>query len=269
MTMNIGAQIRELRRERRMTQEQLAEQIGISFQAVSKWENGIALPDITLVPRLAQIFGVTTDRLLCHDAAAVQRDIEDCVRRAAALRESDPAGGRRILEEGLSRYPDDDVLLNNLLYVIDYSRDPDETIRIASRLTDHTLMDDVRYDALRFLAYAYHAKGDDAAAVAALEQIPELYFTKLSEMAFILDGPAKRAAADKQKWLSFESMLQMMQKLAECCEAEGRIADALAETRRARALLRVMFDGDDDRLSGFAVYAAFFDRHAARLEALL
>ena len=48
--MNIGNKIRELRKQRGITQEQLAESIGISFQAVSKWENNIALPDITLVP---------------------------------------------------------------------------------------------------------------------------------------------------------------------------------------------------------------------------
>lgn len=42
--MNIGNKIRELRKQRGITQEQLAESIGISFQAVSKWENNIALP---------------------------------------------------------------------------------------------------------------------------------------------------------------------------------------------------------------------------------
>lgn len=52
--MNIGNKIRELRKQRGITQEQLAESIGISFQAVSKWENNIALPDITLVPVLAR-----------------------------------------------------------------------------------------------------------------------------------------------------------------------------------------------------------------------
>lgn len=55
--MNIGNKIRELRKQRGITQEQLAESIGISFQAVSKWENNIALPDITLVPVLASYFG--------------------------------------------------------------------------------------------------------------------------------------------------------------------------------------------------------------------
>ena len=59
--MNLGSKIKELRKQRGITQEQLANAIGISFQAVSKWENNIALPDITLAPVLANYFGVTMD----------------------------------------------------------------------------------------------------------------------------------------------------------------------------------------------------------------
>lgn len=54
MKLSIGNKIRALRRERGITQEQLAASIGITFQAVSKWENDIALPDITLVPALRE-----------------------------------------------------------------------------------------------------------------------------------------------------------------------------------------------------------------------
>jgi len=61
--MKIGEKIKELRKKRGVTQEQLAENLGVSFQAVSKWENNIAYPDIALVPALASFFEVTTDYL--------------------------------------------------------------------------------------------------------------------------------------------------------------------------------------------------------------
>ena len=57
--MNIGTKIKELRKQRGITQEQLANSIGISFQAVSKWENNLALPDISLAPILASYFSVS------------------------------------------------------------------------------------------------------------------------------------------------------------------------------------------------------------------
>ena len=61
--MNIAASIARLRRERGMTQEALAEVIGVSPQTISKWENSTTYPDIALLPVLADVFGVTIDVL--------------------------------------------------------------------------------------------------------------------------------------------------------------------------------------------------------------
>ena len=61
--MNIAASIARLRRERGMTQEALAEVIGVSPQTISKWENNTTYPDIALLPVLADVFGVTIDVL--------------------------------------------------------------------------------------------------------------------------------------------------------------------------------------------------------------
>lgn len=62
--MMIGKNIKRLRINVGMTQEQLAERLHISGQAVSKWENETALPDIALLPELADCFGVTIDELM-------------------------------------------------------------------------------------------------------------------------------------------------------------------------------------------------------------
>ena len=61
--MNIGKNIKQLRRQKHYTQAQVAENLGISYQAVSKWENDISAPDISLLPAIAKMFGVTIDAL--------------------------------------------------------------------------------------------------------------------------------------------------------------------------------------------------------------
>lgn len=63
-TQTLGKRIAMLRKQNGMTQEQLAEKVGVSAQAVSKWENDISCPDITALPLLASIFQVTVDELL-------------------------------------------------------------------------------------------------------------------------------------------------------------------------------------------------------------
>ncbi|MDE7279080.1 MAG: helix-turn-helix domain-containing protein, partial [Oscillospiraceae bacterium] len=64
MTLYIGENLKKQRKLRELTQEQLADILGVSFQAVSKWERGEVYPDIELLPTIAEYFGITTDELL-------------------------------------------------------------------------------------------------------------------------------------------------------------------------------------------------------------
>lgn len=64
MDITLGERISTLRRQKEMTQESLAKELNVSAQAVSKWENDQTCPDISLLPELAHILGVTVDELL-------------------------------------------------------------------------------------------------------------------------------------------------------------------------------------------------------------
>ena len=63
-TINIASVIAELRKKNNMTQSALAEKLDVSYQAVSKWERGESLPDISLLPKIADIFGISIDQLI-------------------------------------------------------------------------------------------------------------------------------------------------------------------------------------------------------------
>ena len=64
MTIYIGENIKRLRLQKELTQEVLAEFLGISFQSISRWERGESYPDITMLPVIANFFDVTVDELL-------------------------------------------------------------------------------------------------------------------------------------------------------------------------------------------------------------
>lgn len=64
MKLSIGDNIRKYRKHKDMTQEQLADRLGVSYQSVSRWENGTTYPDIELLPSIAEMFCITMDELM-------------------------------------------------------------------------------------------------------------------------------------------------------------------------------------------------------------
>ena len=93
--MKIGSNIRVLRQRRGLTQEQVSTHLGVSYQAVSKWETGANTPDISLLPDLARLFDVSIDTLFSLDAPPIQEELlpreDDDVIRVIQMR------GRKVL----------------------------------------------------------------------------------------------------------------------------------------------------------------------------
>lgn len=89
MENTLGNRISQLRKEKGLTQEELAQQLDVSPQAVSKWENDLTCPDISSLPKLAQILGVSVDTLLSGKAEPMaqlvpveqRKDIKDMMLR--------------------------------------------------------------------------------------------------------------------------------------------------------------------------------------------
>jgi transcriptional regulator with XRE-family HTH domain len=73
MEQTLGKRIMQYRKNKGLTQDKLAEALGVTPQAVSKWENDQSCPDISTLPKLAEIFGITTDELLGHETQTVHQ----------------------------------------------------------------------------------------------------------------------------------------------------------------------------------------------------
>ena len=94
---SMGQIIRQLRKERKLTQEELAEQLNVTYQAVSRWENDIGMPDISQIVPLANVFGVSTDVLFGQTNTDHQNEIDDCINKAEE-RLCNPPIDRSVLE---------------------------------------------------------------------------------------------------------------------------------------------------------------------------
>ena len=76
MNILIGENIKRLRKEKKITQENLAEIFNVTPAAVSKWENDETYPDITLLFPLSHFFGVTIDELMGYDYMVIEEEIK-------------------------------------------------------------------------------------------------------------------------------------------------------------------------------------------------
>jgi len=221
MNIKLGRKIKELRKARNISQEILAEYLGVSFQAVSKWENEAGLPDVSLIPAIASFFEVSTDELFDYNRMENEKKRDAICDEAAKCRRDDPAKAERILRDGLKQFPGDDIILNNLLYTMRAPERSEEVIKICKTLIECTHYDDVKYDALRILAETYHETGQQALVEPTLEEIPEIYFTKLELMGQLLEGEKSYKAAKAQLNINLDSSVEMFEIMEQYLDDKG------------------------------------------------
>ena len=89
MNLKLGENIRNLRLQHKLTQEQLADRLGVSYQSVSRWENDVTYPDIEFLPAIARQFSVTTDYLLGQNDFEKRKRIRKQIQSISKMGESD------------------------------------------------------------------------------------------------------------------------------------------------------------------------------------
>jgi transcriptional regulator with XRE-family HTH domain len=115
MQIAIGENLKRLRKSRNMTQEDLATTLGVSFQAVSKWERGDTYPDIAMLPALANFFGVTTDELIGMEDLNKRETMWNIHKNVSDLQKAGQYGeATALLRDKLKLYPGDSGLISAL-----------------------------------------------------------------------------------------------------------------------------------------------------------
>lgn len=205
MELCIGQNIRRLRRERNLTQEEVAAHLGISFQSVSKWERGEGYPDITLLPALANYFHITIDELLGMDELA---RAENYSRINREWTENNTAGRHdenvSLMSLALREYPNDALLLVQLSTSLEKLDGTDaekrDNLRKSIAVQDQILRfgeDSEVRNATQFnICFAYMKNGEPEKAIAQAKKLPNLYKARENALVCLLpDGEEKIQAA--------------------------------------------------------------------------
>ena len=245
MNIEIGANIKRLRKARGVTQEALADWIGVSFQAVSKWERGDGYPDITMLLPLARFFGVTLDELMGTNAL---RDAEE----AQKLLDETYANGTdgkieesiALLRDGVKRYHDNDEMWTELarnLRMLHTNEANEEAIDILERVLARCADSCIRNRAQTFLCYAYSDAGRREKAAQIAHTLPDVLSSRLIEVDF-LDGDAKKSALQNAFISTVEALDWQFYRLHQIGELDDR--DTIVMLQKSLAVLDIVLNGE-------------------------
>ncbi len=202
MEIRIGENIKRLRKAKSVTQEQIAEVLGISVTAVSKWERNETYPDITLLFPLAHYFEVTLDELMGYDEERVQAEIAETLEHYRSLWLTEPGKAREVIVKAYRDYPNDYLVMHYYMWNLagDMADNDKETLlahkeeflTICDRILNGCTEETVRLNAWNMKAKLLHAEGRTEEALAIYgEKYPNWYDTcdQKKEQLFAKDTP--------------------------------------------------------------------------------
>lgn len=168
--MNIGQKIKELRKKHNLTQEKLADHIGITYKSISKWECGLTTPDLSLIVPLSKVLGVSTDELLgAKDIDKRYDELENTY--IDSMRIGNTADCIRVAEDAVKEYPLDMKWLNRYTwdrwcYAIEtipdceaFETEREQIIKLFDRVIGNTDDDEIKASAITGIVGCFCGKG--------------------------------------------------------------------------------------------------------------
>lgn len=189
MNILIGENIKRLRKEKKVTQEKLAEVFNVTPAAVSKWENNETYPDITLLFPLSHFFGVTIDELMEYDYLAVEEEIKKVKSQIhdAWVIEKNWKKAKELTIAAKNKYPNDyEIMVKYLLYITGGQADNDpqvliqnekEILKTCDAILDGCDEENYRLEAITYKAKVLYAKKEENQAIELLNNFPSFYHT--------------------------------------------------------------------------------------------
>ena len=257
--MSIGTTIKRLRRERSITQEQLAEYLGISTGAVSQWECDRTAPDITQLPLLANIFDVSADELLEIGGKKKEEVIRAFLRKYDELSNKGDLTSRfDLTKETYAKYPNDYRVIEK--YILELFNDPnyptdplgeevhkDELFKLCENLLEYCTTQKIRYTAMDILSVLYVNDGLINKAKEIYEQFPESIYDTVSELY-----EQMYCRCDREKYIEFikKNLRYTTEHLINKIRNFGTFAattteDKIRAYKKCISLIKLIYDDGD------------------------
>ena len=192
MNILLSEQLKKLRKQKENTQEDLANHLGISIQAVSKWERNEGYPDITLLPAIASYYNVSIDDLLgVGDIAKSQKLQSYSDRNEELFRDGKTSERIALWREAKKEFPNELLVIYELRYALSAegkNKNSEEIIECGEKILEESTDNSMRGGAIQVLCYTYNAKGDKENAKK-YANMAAIYHVSVNElMAKVLEG---------------------------------------------------------------------------------
>ncbi len=254
--MSIGTTIKRLRRENDITQEQLAEYLGISSRAISQWECDRTSPDISQLPALCHIFDVSSDVLLGIDIEKNNQLIQDYLERSQeAEYQGEFEKSVNILREAIKKFPKSYQIMNSLAnaLVCVYSRkgikEYDDVFDLCNRILTECTDSNIRYKAIDTLGIAYDYAGKKDEMTKLTEEMPRSHFSYEHFMLYRWNGDADFAKRQSYILYLINQLISVIDCACEHCHDDSKMIYSEEEKIKLHKLqvelLEILFPDKD------------------------
>ncbi len=255
MTVKIGKKIRLLRKKNDVTQDDLASRLGVTPQAVSRWESETCYPDIEYLPRIADFFGVTMDELLCYDGAQKEQRVNEYISRISELEEQERLSeALLLLREAVAEIPSSYPLQLELATVLSAlnavgrpkKEDLQEAVTICHHILEDCTDDALRDETKKTLCDIYsHQLRDDESALAIADQLHSMSYCSEIIKATVLTGEIAFGQAQKNLILFADNIWWHLYNLACVPDISGNhysTGQKIEILERGISLMHLIFD---------------------------
>lgn len=248
MNLLIGENIKRMRRERDLTQEEMAAHLGISFQSISKWERGDGYPDIAMLPALSNYFGISVDELLGMSEIEKNNQYNEINRKWDENNEKGlHSENAALMRQSLRVFPNNALLLVQLSTSLEKLDGTDEeknrylreSIAVQEQILRYGEDSEVHNATLYNICFVYWKIGEYDKALEQAKKLPNLYKTRENALIYFLRGEEKHKVAK-------EALTPLAWAIAHHMTALYETENDPSYLTKAEEILDILFAGETE-----------------------